>query len=203
MLQRHIEEGHDALIAARVGVLRRLEALREQHQPPPPPSARERPETREIETQTDKSEAAVNTRPNETQTDPCAKAAETDAQNVDDELNQPSTSKCVTNDIGMSGPSTSNSGNEAKSKAAENQTEPIEQSQEAEVVASVSGRQADENAEEQQAAEAEPVPQAVIPPNLIAEPPNRDVDVNDLRQRLIIIHQRRRDEFENAADRHR
>lgn len=187
VLQRHIEERHDALLAARIDLLRRAERQREQ----PPPLSRERPETREIETQTDKAEAAVSTRPNETQTDPCAKTAE-----KDDDMNKPSTSASVASDIGTPGPSNRGSTTENNAKRTEDAADNVELPQE--VPETVEG-----DANDPPAREAEPEQPAAMQPNPIVEPPNHEGDLNERRQRLIIIHQRRHDEDYSAADRHR
>lgn len=187
VLQRHIEERHDALLAARIDLLRRAERDREQ----PPPSSRERPETREIETQTDKAESAVSTRPNETQTDPCVKTSETDA-----EMNEPSTSVSVASDIGTPGPSNRSSTTENKATPTEDAVDNVEPPPEA-------PKTVDGDAVDQPAMEAAPEQPAAMQPNPIVEPPNREAEGNERRQRLIIIHQRRHDEDYSAADRHR
>lgn len=195
MLQRHIEERRDTLLAARVDLLRRANLRRDLS----PPLSRGRPETREIETQTDKTGAFFNTRPNKSQTDHCTKSAET--ENAGDELNKPSTSECVVSDIGMAGPSNRNNENKRKEKPAENAANEVESLQEvaSAAAATPSGHQSDEPP----AVDAEPEQPAVIQPNPVAYPPNRDADGNERRQRLIIIHQRRHDEAENAPNRNR
>lgn len=204
MLQRHIEEGHDAMLAARIGVLRRAGSRQEQ----PAPSSRERPETREIETQTDKTAKTVNTRPNETQTDPCTKSTENSKENASDEFpqlrkthqNNPSTSESVASHIGMPGPSNRNGEIKAIPMAAE-QPKLVQ-----EAAAAPSGHQSSavvENANAEQVVDAEPEQEAAIQPDPVVEPPNRDADGNERRQRLIIIHQRRHDEDENAVSRNR
>lgn len=179
MLQRHIEERHDALLAARIA-LRNAELRREI----PPPTSHERPETREVETQTEKASGTVNTRPNETQTDPCTKLTKSDTENANDKENKPSTSGSVISDLGMPGPSNRSSETENNAnKPTENVDEQAESSPEELIV---------ENVNEQQ---------AVIQPNPIAEPPNREANGHERRQRLIIIHQRRNDEDENVGNR--
>lgn len=193
VLQRHIEEGHDAMLAARIGMLRRAGSRQEQ----PAPLSRERPETREIETQTDKTANTVNTRPNETQTDPCTKSTENTTENASDEVlqlqktrqNNPSTSESVASDIGMPGPSNRNGEIKAIPMAAEQP----KLAQEA--AAAPSGLQANAVAEN---VNAERV--AIPCDSPVIELPNRDAEG---RQRLIIIHQRRHDEEGNAVSRNR
>lgn len=194
VLQRHVEERQeqlerrerqDAVIRARIDVVARAELRRA----PSPSSSRERPETREIETQTDKTENAVDTRPNETQTDPCTKSTDAGAKDTDDTVNKPSTSESAADVIGMPGPSNRNSDFECKAK-------PVE----------ASGDQSKpeaENGDEQPAVMAEPERAADGQPNPNAEPPGLEADGQERRQRLIIIHQRRHDDDDNLQNRFR
>lgn len=204
VLQRHIEERHDSHLA-RIALLQR--AQQQIDRETPQSSSRERPETREIETQTEKTECAVNTRPNETQTEPCEKSSEIDtaAATTSKNDNKPSTSAAAnrTSDIGMPGPS--NRGNEAENepKSTKESEETVKHAASSQETAGPSGHQlnaGDRNANERDV-EAEPDNVAVIQPNPNVEPSNRNADANEPpRQRLIIIHQRRHGDDENPAN---
>lgn len=60
-----------------------------------------------------------------------------------------------------------------------------------------------DNANAEQVENAGHEQEPAIQPNAVVEPPNRDPDGLERMQRLIIIHQRRNGEDENAANRNR
>lgn len=188
----NVNNGHmpsPAEALQRFSVLRRADQRLRQSMPP----ARERRETREIETQTDRAETTVSTRPNETQTDPCT-SGEAEPVKASDEPSKPSTSECVADTIGIAGPS-----NIQSKKPVEKVAEEGEQNAASPSSPTQSDGHRDEVAEEHPAqpnaaVDAGPVQAAPVQPNPVG---------GEQRPRLIIIHQGRRDEFENAAERHR
>lgn len=143
-----------------------------------------------METQTSKSDTAVSTRPNETQTDPCTKSS--NETNPDADSNQPSTSKSLSNEIGLAGPSNRDADNRP------NEVEETKDATESSEEVAASSPEASNRDEPAVADAVEPQPDNVV------EPPNRDAEGNVRRaQRLIIIHQRRPEEDDNGGNQNR